>query len=333
MLRREAVSNTYLGKGIAIPHGTVEDRDLIQKDAIAVLQVRDGVEWNAGERARLVVAIAARSDGHIEILRRLTRLLQDEDRLAVLAATDDRQALSDALNGVAAGAAATAEPAGDFAQSFDWVLDYPTGLHARPATEWAEAARRFPLPHPHPARRRDGGCAQHDFASEPWAEVGRCDHRFGRRAGRGRGARHAEGHDDRAQRPGEGRRGPRRGEAPRDRRGRRLGAALVSARHRGRAGRAGSGHRAHHPDRHRRDGDPRRAGGAGPGGRSASCGLGPDGGTAPQPRRRYRAAAGRIGCGHLPGAGGAAGRSRSHHARLAMAGGRARPRLVLASRL
>ncbi|WP_037087362.1 phosphoenolpyruvate--protein phosphotransferase [Cereibacter sphaeroides] len=144
MLRREAVSNTYLGKGIAIPHGTVEDRDLIQKDAIAVLQVRDGVEWNAGERARLVVAIAARSDGHIEILRRLTRLLQDEDRLAVLAATDDRQALSDALNGVAAGSAATAEPAGDFAQSFDWVLDYPTGLHARPATEWAEAARRFP---------------------------------------------------------------------------------------------------------------------------------------------------------------------------------------------
>ncbi|WP_145107383.1 phosphoenolpyruvate--protein phosphotransferase [Cereibacter sediminicola] len=144
MMRREAVSNTYLGKGIAIPHGTVEDRDLILQDAIAVLQVREGVEWNAGERARLVVAIAARSDGHIDILRRLTRLLQDEERLAALAATDDRQALSDALNGLAARVEAAGEPATDFAQKFDWTMDYPTGLHARPATEWAEAARRFP---------------------------------------------------------------------------------------------------------------------------------------------------------------------------------------------
>ncbi|HWL57226.1 MAG TPA: phosphoenolpyruvate--protein phosphotransferase [Paracoccus sp. (in: a-proteobacteria)] len=142
MERREAASNTYLGKGIAIPHGMVEDRDMILRDGIAVLQVRDGVAWNADQRATLVVAIAARSDAHIGILRRLTRLMQDEGRLAVLSTTDDPATIVSALSGEEA-VAAEAAPQGDFAQSFAWVCDYPNGLHARPATEWAETARRF----------------------------------------------------------------------------------------------------------------------------------------------------------------------------------------------
>lgn len=142
MARREAASNTYLGKGIAIPHGMVEDRDMILRDGIAVLQVRDGVEWNAGQRATLVVAIAARSDAHIGILRRLTRLMQDEPRIAALSSTGDPQAIISALSGAEA-STVTTEPQGDFAQGFDWTCDYPNGLHARPATEWAETARRF----------------------------------------------------------------------------------------------------------------------------------------------------------------------------------------------
>ncbi|SMO91618.1 phosphoenolpyruvate--protein phosphotransferase [Paracoccus laeviglucosivorans] len=141
MERREAASNTYLGRGIAIPHGMVEDRDMILRDGIAVLQVRDGVAWNDGQRAQLVVAIAARSDAHIGILRRLTRLMQDQPRVAMLAATDDPQAIIAALED--APEVLAAEPATDFAQGFEWVCDYPNGLHARPATEWAETARRF----------------------------------------------------------------------------------------------------------------------------------------------------------------------------------------------
>ena len=39
MARREGAAETYLGKGIAIPHGMVEDRDLILRDGIAVLQL------------------------------------------------------------------------------------------------------------------------------------------------------------------------------------------------------------------------------------------------------------------------------------------------------
>src|SRR5512139_3583179 len=79
MLAREMVANTFLGNGIAIPHGLPKDRDLILRTGIAVLQVPDGVQWNRGEMVQLVVAIAARSDEHIGILANLTNFLTDED--------------------------------------------------------------------------------------------------------------------------------------------------------------------------------------------------------------------------------------------------------------
>lgn len=140
MVRREGVANTFLGAGVAIPHGLGEDKGLVRRDGVAILQLRDGVEWNPGQRAHLVVGIAANSDSHIAILRRLTRLIQDEPRLSALVATDDPAAFSRALweDGEAS---APSEPAADYAETIEWTVDYPTGLHARPASAWVEAAR------------------------------------------------------------------------------------------------------------------------------------------------------------------------------------------------
>ena len=39
--------------------------------------------------------------------------------------------------------AAAQAPAIDYAQGFDWRMPYPNGLHARPAQQWVETARRF----------------------------------------------------------------------------------------------------------------------------------------------------------------------------------------------
>ncbi|RXD86387.1 PTS sugar transporter subunit IIA, partial [Xanthomonas perforans] len=49
MRRREGLANTFLGHGLAIPHGVGEDRHLVRRDGIAVLQLTDGVEWNPGQ--------------------------------------------------------------------------------------------------------------------------------------------------------------------------------------------------------------------------------------------------------------------------------------------
>lgn len=140
MARREAVANTYLGAGVAIPHGMVEDRGLVLRDGIAVLQVPGGVEWNPGQTARLIVGIAARSDSHIAILRRLTRLIQDEARLDRLCTTSDAAEVARALTDDSA-ASIAAPDAVDLAERVEWTVDYPAGLHARPASVWVEAAK------------------------------------------------------------------------------------------------------------------------------------------------------------------------------------------------
>jgi phosphocarrier protein FPr len=141
MLRREAVANTYLGSGVAIPHGMGEDRDLVRRDGIAVLQVPGGIEWNPGQTVRLIVGIAARSDSHIAILRRLTRLIQDETLLDRLASTDDADEIARALMDDSPAAASPTAPATDLAERIEWTVAYPSGLHARPAAAWVEAAR------------------------------------------------------------------------------------------------------------------------------------------------------------------------------------------------
>ena len=89
MMGREKVANTYLGSGIAIPHGLPRDRDLILRTGISVLQVPGGLQWNRGETVHLVVAIAAKSDEHIGILANLTGVLTDEETNRKLATTTD----------------------------------------------------------------------------------------------------------------------------------------------------------------------------------------------------------------------------------------------------
>ncbi|HGM7284659.1 TPA: phosphoenolpyruvate--protein phosphotransferase [Stenotrophomonas maltophilia] len=142
MGRREALANTFLGHGVAIPHGLGEDRHLVRRDGIAVLQFPEGVEWNPGQVTRLVVGIAAQSDTHITLLRRLTRLIQDDATLQRLFTTADASEIISALAGDVA-TTATNVPVTDLADRFDWTIAYPNGLHARPATRWAETARGF----------------------------------------------------------------------------------------------------------------------------------------------------------------------------------------------
>ncbi len=143
MMRREAVANTFLGHGVAIPHGLGEDKGLIRRDGIAILQIPQGLEWNPGQVAYLVVAIAAQGDAHITILRRLTRLIQDDSRLQALFATREAEEIVYALTSDAPRAAAVA--AKDFNHAFSWVVDYPAGLHARPASAWVDAVRAIGL--------------------------------------------------------------------------------------------------------------------------------------------------------------------------------------------
>ena len=76
MLARETQASTYLGQGVAIPHGTQDGRHLIHKTGIKVMHIPAGVPWGSGHTAYLVLAIAADSDAHLALLQQLARRLQ-----------------------------------------------------------------------------------------------------------------------------------------------------------------------------------------------------------------------------------------------------------------
>lgn len=152
LLQRERVATTYLGQGVAIPHGMVEDKGMVLRTGLAVLQAPGGINWGTDadgqpQTVRLVIAIAAASDEHIQLLRRLTRLMRDEGRLQALIATrepaDIVAALTQDETPAAGAGAGSAVPEADFALKETIALSYPNGLHARPANAWAQSLKDF----------------------------------------------------------------------------------------------------------------------------------------------------------------------------------------------
>lgn len=78
MLEREKQTSTYLGNGIAIPHGTTDTRELVKKTGIKVLRFPEGIQWADGKIVYTAIGIAAKSDEHLTILRQLTHVISDE---------------------------------------------------------------------------------------------------------------------------------------------------------------------------------------------------------------------------------------------------------------
>lgn len=89
MLGREQQTSTFLGNGIAIPHGTLETRGMVKDTGVQIFQFPQGIEWGEGNIAYVVIGIAARSDEHLALLRQLTHVLGDEDTAAKLATLTD----------------------------------------------------------------------------------------------------------------------------------------------------------------------------------------------------------------------------------------------------
>lgn len=89
MLAREETMSTYLGNGVSIPHGQYDNRSQILKTGIAVLQLPDGVEWEDGEKAHLVIAIAAAADEHVGVLANLAEAIEDEEVAQQMITTTD----------------------------------------------------------------------------------------------------------------------------------------------------------------------------------------------------------------------------------------------------
>jgi phosphocarrier protein FPr len=142
MHAREAIVSTYLGNGIALPHGTSEAQGEVLRTGLAVVQFPAGVPWGE-EPARLVIGLAANADEHIAILSRLAGILDDEALCERLGRATDPAEIHAAL---------TAPVPDDDEEQHESVppgirrtarITNPSGLHARPAAQ--VVARLQPL--------------------------------------------------------------------------------------------------------------------------------------------------------------------------------------------
>lgn len=142
MQAREAIVSTYLGNGIALPHGTNEAEASILRTGLAVAQFPGGVPWG-DEPARLVIGLAARSEEHIGVMSRLATVLGDADLCERLGRTAEAAEIYAALTSEPeeSSVATPAIAAGDVVRTVQIVN--PHGLHARPAAALVEKALDF----------------------------------------------------------------------------------------------------------------------------------------------------------------------------------------------
>lgn len=136
MHEREETVSTFLGNGVAMPHGTFESRDDIKSTGIVVAQYPEGVDWEVGT-AHLVIGLAAVGDDHVAILSHMAEVLQDEDVASELWTTTDQEHLYQTLSKVQLD---DGEPT---SLQRTVTISGEGGLHARPASFVVEFAKSF----------------------------------------------------------------------------------------------------------------------------------------------------------------------------------------------
>ena len=97
ILERERQISTFMGEGVALPHGTDAARALVRRTALGFLQFRDGVDWD-GETVYLCIPIAASGDEHVGVLSALAEILVDEDSADALRTATDVEMVLALLN-------------------------------------------------------------------------------------------------------------------------------------------------------------------------------------------------------------------------------------------
>lgn len=91
MRKRERMLSTYIGNGVAIPHGLHSDSTHIKKAGIVISQYPKGVDFGDGNKAYLVIAIAVPGREHLSILAALAVLVESNEDVRKLVHSDNKE--------------------------------------------------------------------------------------------------------------------------------------------------------------------------------------------------------------------------------------------------
>ena len=96
MLLREQTLSTYIGNGVAVPHGVDEMGTLIHHAGIAILQMPQGVHYGP-QLVTLLIAVAGHDAAHLALLSRIATVCMEEENVARLVAATSTDELMTAF--------------------------------------------------------------------------------------------------------------------------------------------------------------------------------------------------------------------------------------------
>ncbi len=83
MHERERSISTYMGNGLAIPHGTNDAKDSINRTGLSFVRYAEPIDWN-GKPAEFVVGIAGAGKDHMALLTKIAQVFLKGDDVARL---------------------------------------------------------------------------------------------------------------------------------------------------------------------------------------------------------------------------------------------------------
>jgi len=83
MHEREKSVSTYMGNGLAIPHGTNEAKDTIKSSSITFIRLDEPVDWG-GKPAKFIVGIAGADGTHLKTLSKIAKIFGKKETVEQL---------------------------------------------------------------------------------------------------------------------------------------------------------------------------------------------------------------------------------------------------------
>lgn len=93
MFEREESVSTYMGNAVAIPHGTNDSKQWVERSGLSVITVPEGVEYGDGNIAMLVIGIAGKGDEHLEILSKIALVCSEEENVVKIVQAQTKEEL------------------------------------------------------------------------------------------------------------------------------------------------------------------------------------------------------------------------------------------------
>jgi PTS system mannitol-specific IIA component len=97
MLEREQSVSTYVGDGIAMPHGTLQSKSEVNVEGLALLRLAHPIDWG-GERVSIVIGIAAHDRRYIALLSHLASVLLEDGAVTELSSVTNTESVYELLS-------------------------------------------------------------------------------------------------------------------------------------------------------------------------------------------------------------------------------------------